>query len=78
MEIMSLQDSLEVVQARTVEMWATLDDKMQDVLHPVAYYIIVVLLQLLAQFFYGTREFVRSAHLHILSFFAGFPYSNEL
>jgi len=53
-------DSLEVVQARTVEMWSTLDDKMQEVLHPVAYYIIVVLLQLVAQIFYGTREFIRS------------------
>lgn len=53
-------DSLEVARVRTVEMWGALDDKMQEVLHPVAYYIIVVLLQLVAQIFYATREFVRS------------------
>ena len=45
---------------KMTEMLSMVDEKLREVLHPVAYTVLVVILQLLSQVFYAAREGVKS------------------
>jgi len=45
---------------KMTEMLSVVDEKLREVLHPVAYTVLVVILQLLSQVFYAAREGVKS------------------
>ena len=44
---------------RLLDMWEAINDKLAESLHPAVYTVVILLIQLFAQIFYGGREFIK-------------------
>ena len=50
---------------RLLDMWEAINDKLAESLHPAVYTVVILLIQLFAQIFYGGREFIKgNTHLN--------------